>query len=95
MSDIEEEFQFDEEFVDEEDVGKDQLLGSDGDKTLNERMSASAHGPSVNGSFVNKTADFDRSAVGKSYNSASRSAKSVSFQDDQQQVSVTVQQQDY
>ena len=46
MSDIEEEYEFDEEFVEEQ-------VFSDGDKTLNERLTATVHEPSMTGSFKN------------------------------------------
>ena len=46
MSDIEEEYEFEEEFVEEQ-------VFSDGDKTLNERLTATVKEPSVNNSFKN------------------------------------------
>ena len=82
MSDIEEEFVFEEEFLDDEEDAKDVLLGSDADKSLNERMSASRQNPSVNGSFKVKTAEFDRDAANISHNSNTKSQKSVSFKGD-------------
>lgn len=42
MSDISEDYEFEEEELIEDD-----MVLSDGDKTLNERMTSSAHGPSV------------------------------------------------
>ena len=47
MSDIEEDYEFEEEFVEDE----MEEVFSGGDKTLNDRLSASAHGPSISGSF--------------------------------------------
>ena len=44
MSDIEEDYEFEEEFVEQE-------VFSDGDKTLNERMTATVNNPSVHASF--------------------------------------------
>ena len=44
MSDIEEEYEFDEELV------EDEFVFSDGDKTLNERMSATAKSGQMNNS---------------------------------------------
>ena len=51
MSDnISENFSFEEEEIQDEMMKEEEVL-SGGDKTLNDRMTASAAGPSINGSF--------------------------------------------
>ena len=78
MSDISDDIPFEEEFLDDEE--EDQYAAgplSDGDKTLNERMTASAVEPSVNGSFKRAPINVDKLQS----DSPSRSMKSVSFKD--------------